>query len=236
MLGHAQHTTSDNTRGYMTGDMTVGVATHEQRRQIHRSVFRSLADRIDYRMAMGRAWFQLHGHPGSGHFIRVYGKVIASGSGRLQIRDRVHFVGTGVPIQLVVHEGGVLEFGEGCFVNFGCWISAHEQITFGKYCRVGPYCTVLDNDYHSTEDFRFRPNSRPVVIGDYVWLATRVSILPGVRIGNNAVVGTGSVVTKDVPPNCVVAGNPARIIRTIDHTTHLDDWETLRGRRGFQNT
>ena len=55
------------------------------------------------------------------------------------------------------------------------------------------------------------------MIGDYVWLPQRIILLPGVQIGDAAVVGTGSVVTRDVPPYAVVAGNPARIIRERAH-------------------
>jgi acetyltransferase-like isoleucine patch superfamily enzyme len=62
---------------------------------------------------------------------------------------------------------------------------------------------------------------RPITIGDYAWLPLRIVVLPGVAIGYGAVVGTGSVVTHDVPPHTVVAGNPARVIgtrREVDFT------------------
>jgi maltose O-acetyltransferase len=60
--------------------------------------------------------------------------------------------------------------------------------------------------------------SRPVTIGKNVWLGAGSAILKGVNIGENSVVGFGAVVTDDVPPNCVVAGNPARIVKTLDIT------------------
>jgi galactoside O-acetyltransferase len=63
------------------------------------------------------------------------------------------------------------------------------------------------------------PPSDPVVIEDNVWIGSKVVILPGVRIGSRAVIGAGSVVTKDIPPRCVAAGNPARVLR---HLTELD--------------
>lgn len=61
-----------------------------------------------------------------------------------------------------------------------------------------------------------REYAKPVTIGNDVWIGGRAIICPGVTIGNGVVIGAGSVVTRDVPDNCVVAGNPARIIRTIE--------------------
>ena len=58
--------------------------------------------------------------------------------------------------------------------------------------------------------------AEPIVIGDDVWIRGNVTICPGVKIGNRAVVAAGAVVTKDVPENCLVGGNPARIIKMID--------------------
>ena len=79
----------------------------------------------------------------------------------------------------------------------------------GADCSLGPYTNILDNDFHSIEDRRRIPESQPVLIGDNVWIGSRVIILPGITIGNDAVVGAGAVVTRDVPPRTVVAGNPA---------------------------
>lgn len=62
----------------------------------------------------------------------------------------------------------------------------------------------------------FRTYAQPIVVGPGAWIGARAVVLPGVTIGENAVVGAGSVVTKDVPPNTVVVGNPARVIRTFE--------------------
>jgi acetyltransferase-like isoleucine patch superfamily enzyme len=67
--------------------------------------------------------------------------------------------------------------------------------------------------YHDPDSDDFAGIEKPVVIEDYVWVATRAMILPGVRIGRGAVVGAGSVVTKDVAAGTIVAGNPAKVIR-----------------------
>jgi maltose O-acetyltransferase len=78
---------------------------------------------------------------------------------------------------------------------------------------------VMDNNQHDVVRHTELPPSGPVVIEDNVWIGSKVVILPGVRIGSRAVIGAGSIVTKDVPPRCVAAGNPARVLR---HLTELD--------------
>jgi maltose O-acetyltransferase len=77
----------------------------------------------------------------------------------------------------------------------------------------------MDNDQHGIVRRWELPQSDPVVIEDHVWIGSKALILPGVRIGSRAVIGAGSVVTKDIPPQCVAAGNPARVLR---HLTELD--------------
>jgi acetyltransferase-like isoleucine patch superfamily enzyme len=78
---------------------------------------------------------------------------------------------------------------------------------------------VMDNDQHDVVRHWELPPSDPVIIEDYVWIGSKVVILPGVRIGTGAVIGAGSIVTKDIPPRCVAAGNPARVLR---HLTEPD--------------
>jgi maltose O-acetyltransferase len=78
---------------------------------------------------------------------------------------------------------------------------------------------VMDNNQHDVFRHSELPPSKPVVIEDNVWIGSKVVILPGVRIGSRAVIGAGSIVTKNIPPRCVAAGNPARVLR---HLTELD--------------
>jgi len=93
-----------------------------------------------------------------------------------------------------------------------------QCVTIGDDVLMGPDVVILTNT-HEFENLGIPINRqgkihvRPVVIGNDVWLGTRVIVMPGVRIGDHAVIGAGSVVTKDVPPRAVVAGNPARLIR-----------------------
>lgn len=115
-------------------------------------------------------------------------------------------------------------FGDGARVRLGSRSSIginarlHGPVSIGANVMMGPEVAIfaLGHDTSRTDipmiDQGF-VDPRPVVIEDDVWIGLRTVILPGVTIGSGAVIGAGSVVTKDVPPNSVVAGNPARVVR-----------------------
>jgi acetyltransferase-like isoleucine patch superfamily enzyme len=147
--------------------------------------------------------------------VRVRGRVYVQNNGRISIGDRAHFDARTVPIELVAFSGGELTIGARTYVNYGSSFAATRRIAIGADCLFGPYVNVTDNDFHDLRDRARQPEPQPVTIGDSVWIGTRAIILPGVSIGDGAVIGAGSVVTKDVPPNGVVAGNPARLLRTL---------------------
>lgn len=99
----------------------------------------------------------------------------------------------------------------------GCTITAVNRIEIGKEVLIGSGVVICDNDAHPLRPENRRHgrdiDSRPVIIGDGAFLGARSIVLKGVTIGPYAVVGAGSVVTRDVPPYAVVAGNPAKYIR-----------------------
>jgi acetyltransferase-like isoleucine patch superfamily enzyme len=138
-------------------------------------------------------------------------------AGRMVIGERVRLSGTQAPLELVAAAGGVLEIGERTFINFGTSIVANERITVGARCQIGPFCMLMDNSYHRLEPERRdeTPPSAPVAIGDNVWLGARTIVLPGVTIGDDAVIGAGSVVTRDVPARTFAAGAPARVVKHL---------------------
>lgn len=150
-----------------------------------------------------------------GRYVRTIRRPFVKNEGVLTIGDRVIIQSTTVRCELVAQWRATLEIGARTWIGYGCSLSAHAHVRIGSDCHLGPYTNILDNDYHDIEDHQITPPSRPVLIGDNVWIGTRVIILPGVTIGDGAVIGAGAVVTKDVPPHTVAAGNPARIIRTI---------------------
>lgn len=99
----------------------------------------------------------------------------------------------------------------------GVRLSAAKSIRIGDNCMLAANVTISDSDWHGLYN-RIRPFrcTKPVVIGHNVWLGERVIVTKGVTIGENSVVGAGAVVTRDIPANCVAAGNPARVVKTIN--------------------
>jgi acetyltransferase-like isoleucine patch superfamily enzyme len=147
--------------------------------------------------------------------VRLHGRVQISGCGEVILGEGVSLNGTVVPIELVTYTSGRIEVGNRTFINYGTSIAARATVKIGSYCHLGHYTFVMDNDQHDVVRHTELPQSFPVIIEDHVWIGSKVVILPGVRIGSRAVVGAGSIVTKDIPPRCVAAGNPARVLRRL---------------------
>jgi maltose O-acetyltransferase len=152
-----------------------------------------------------------------GERCRVYGHPSIKNLGRLVIADRVRLFSTITPIEIAVETGGTLEIGSRAFINYGCSIAATSLVRIGARCNIGTYVMMMDNDFHSLEPERRdeRPPSAPIILEDNVWVGGRVIVLRGVTIGAGSVVAAGSVVTRDVPPRTVVAGVPAKPVRSL---------------------
>lgn len=112
--------------------------------------------------------------------------------------------------QIRLRKNATVTLGSG-YVNQGTIIHCENSITIGRNVAISFNCYIADSDFHSiiNSDGKCLNPSKPVVIGDRVWICQGVTILKGVTIGSGAIVAAGSVVTKDVPPNTLVAGNPA---------------------------
>ena len=114
-----------------------------------------------------------------------------------------------------INYGKKTTFGRDCFVNFGCTFLALGGITIEDDVFIGPHC-VLATEYHPENPAtRHSLLTKPIVVKRNAWLGANVTVLAGVTIGENAIVAAGSVVTKDVPDNMIVAGSPAKVIREI---------------------
>ena len=118
--------------------------------------------------------------------------------------------------------------GDYCLISPGVRISSAKSIRIGDNCMFAANVIISDSDWHGIYN-RIRPFrcTKPVVIENNVWLGERVIVTKGVTIGENSVVGSGSVVTKSIPPNSVTAGNPARIIKTINPNRRMLKRELL---------
>jgi acetyltransferase-like isoleucine patch superfamily enzyme len=116
--------------------------------------------------------------------------------------------------QLHTGPAGRLVIGDDVRINEGVIIGAEASVTIGDHARIADFAMIHDSDYHSIEPGR-AVRVRPVVIGRNVWLGRNVMVLPGVTIGDNAVIAAGAVVTRDVAANTLAGGVPARVIRAL---------------------
>lgn len=144
------------------------------------------------------------------------------GSGRIVVGSSVRI--SGKPTIAFSRHGGVasplLEIGDDTFVGHGCAFSVAQSIIIGRHCLLAGSVQVHDHDGHPTDAAQRRRGEpdpvekvMPVSIGDDVWVGNGAVILKGVTIGDRSIVGARAVVTKDVPPDSIVAGNPARAVR-----------------------
>jgi acetyltransferase-like isoleucine patch superfamily enzyme len=135
---------------------------------------------------------------------------------------RFVWIGDGTKIRC--HEG-LVEIGAKTVMGQECTISAYQRVRIGEQCVIADRAMFIDFDHGVVEVERpIRLQGiymRDVEIGSNVWIGYGACILRGVRVGDNSIVGTNSVVTKDVPANAVVAGIPARIIRMRDAPKEL---------------
>lgn len=112
--------------------------------------------------------------------------------------------------------GRNIRMGKGCFVQQCCTFFDRGGITLGDEVFIGPKVNLITINHDANPDNRSATYGRPIVIEDKVWIGINSTVLPGVKIGHGAIVGANSVVTKDVAPNTIVAGNPARFIKNIE--------------------
>jgi len=110
-----------------------------------------------------------------------------------------------------------IEIGENFYANHNCVILDPAKVTFGNNVFIGPNCGFYTAGHPL--DSKIRNNglefARPINIGNDVWIGGNVCVMPGVTIGNNVVIGAGSVVTKNIPDNVVAVGNPCKVKRQL---------------------
>lgn len=134
--------------------------------------------------------------------------------------------GTTVVSPVFFHYGCHTRIGKGCFINCNCVIQDDGPVTIGDHCNFGPNTTIVTPMHPmlpeerrgivcNDGEIRYVCYAKPVVIGNDCWFGANVVVCPGVTVGDNCVIGAGSVVTRDIPANSFAAGVPARVIRPI---------------------
>ena len=135
---------------------------------------------------------------------------------------RFVWIGDGTKIRC--HEG-VVEIGEKTVIGQECTISAYQRVRIGEQCVIADRAMFIDFDHGVAEVERpIRVQGiykRDTVVGSNVWIGYGACVLRGVRVGDNSVIGTNAVVTKDVPANAVVGGVPAKVIRMREPPSEL---------------
>jgi len=124
-----------------------------------------------------------------------------------------------------IGEDPILKIGNNVTIGYGTVISVGKKISMGNYVMIGPHCFIADNDGHPLNPQKRMKRSpvdvkdiKEVIIEDNVWIGNHCTITKGVRIGKNSVIGANSLVTKNIPENCIAIGVPARVLmKDIDH-------------------
>jgi acetyltransferase-like isoleucine patch superfamily enzyme len=175
-----------------------------RRKRVELKWYRAVA-----RQQLRGAW-TLRGIKSRGTRPVVFGKPVIDASD-LEVGD--DFKVWSGPRVTMISGWGRMRFGDRCFVNVGSTIICVEEIVVGNDVAFANDVYVMDSDSHGVEG---RPHKQaPVHIGDGCWIGARAMILPGVTLGKRVLVAAGAVVTRDVPDDCLVAGNPARVVRQL---------------------
>jgi acetyltransferase-like isoleucine patch superfamily enzyme len=146
----------------------------------------------------------------------------AERGGLVEIGDGVRLYGDSC---LETGEGGTLSIGPETSIHVRCQLMAHKSsIVIGRGVALAANCSLYPYDHGMAPGVPIRQQALesrgPIVIDDEAWLGANVTVLSGVRIGKGAVIGAGSVVTRDVPDGCIAVGSPARVVKTRQDTSN----------------
>ena len=141
------------------------------------------------------------------------GRVHVSGTANIELGRRCRL---GMEVELRSDEGGPIRIGDDTRLNRGCTLTSYSQISIDDWAIMGEFVSIRDANHgiKRGEPMRYQPHTcEPILIGRDVWIGRGSCILPGVTIGEGAVIGANSVVNKDVPAYAIAAGIPVKVIK-----------------------
>jgi maltose O-acetyltransferase len=185
------------------GEVTM---TSEKDKMLAGALYRASDPELVADAARAAAWMARYNDPG----------LIDSGARRALLEEGLGAVGDDAVVRPPFHVdyGYNIRLGRGVFLNYGCMVLDVVAVEIGDLTQIGPGVQILTPD-HPRGPAERRSGlefGRPIRIGANVWIGGGAIILPGVTVGDDAIVGAGAVVTKDVAPGATVGGNPARPI------------------------
>ncbi len=142
----------------------------------------------------------------------IFGRPRIYGSGEIVAGQNLSLNCWQQSTRIFAEQGATIKIGDNVSITEGVFIAAKKRIDIGDFTIIGQQTMIYDSDCHGIDGSD--PKVVPVKIGNHVWIGARVIILKGVSIGDNSIIGAGSIVTRNVPENTVVAGCPAKKIRT----------------------
>ncbi len=174
-----------------------------------------------------RFLFKLHGIQ-HGKNLRVFNKVFLNIKGEMKIGDNFMLIsGDGInasaanqKASIFVAENARVIIGNNVGIS-SSKLRIANNLSIGDDVKIGACCLIIDTDAHQIDYLQRRMgeghiNSAPITIEDDVWIGAHCIVLKGVTIGARSIIGAGSVVTKDVPADCIAAGNPCKVIRKLN--------------------
>ena len=145
--------------------------------------------------------------------VQCDGRVHVSGTANIKLGKRCRL---GMEVELRTVEAGHIQIGEDTRLNRGCTLTSYAQIRIDDFTIIGEFVSIRDANHglKRGEPMRYQPHTcKPILVGRDVWIGRGSCILPGVTIGEGAVIGANSVVTRDVPDFAIAAGVPAKVIK-----------------------
>jgi acetyltransferase-like isoleucine patch superfamily enzyme len=145
--------------------------------------------------------------------VQCDGRVHVSGTANIKLEKRCRL---GMDVELRTVDAGRIQIGEDTRLNRGCTLTSYARISIGDFTIIGEFVSIRDANHglKRGEPMRYQPHTcEPILIGRDVWIGRGSCILPGVTIGEGAVIGANSVVTRDIPGFAIAAGVPAKVIK-----------------------